>query len=61
MTATATAKYIIENGFFQAAVMLMDNELREAVHEDLAPCTDKEFLLEYMKRHKEKYGIDFVV
>ena len=46
---------------FPAAVMLMDDEIREEVHADLAPCTDQEFFEEYCKRHLEKYGIEFVI
>ena len=56
-----TAHEIIEKGLYQAAVELMDDEIREAVHQELSPCTDEEFLAEYMKRHAEKYGMDFVV
>ena len=44
-----------------AAVMLMDDEIREAVSFDIAPCTEQEFVDEYCKRHFEKYGEDFVV
>lgn len=40
-------------------VSLMDDEIRESVHADLAPCRDIDFLKEYMKRHREKYGEDF--
>lgn len=40
-------------------VELMDNEIRESVHADLAPCTDEEFLAEYCKRHEAKYGEPF--
>lgn len=46
---------------FDAAVNLMDDEIREAVHADLAPCTDQEFMDEYAKRHEEKYGEEFVI
>ena len=56
-----TAQEIIDNGLIAAAVQLMDDEIREAIHADLAPCTDLEFLEEYMKRHEEKYGIAFIV
>ena len=56
-----TALEIINNRLYDAAVALMDDEIREEVHADLAPCTDLEFLEEYMKRHKAKYGIDFIV
>lgn len=56
-----TAHEIIEKGLYQAAVELMDDEIRESVHRDLAPCSDEEFLTEYMKCHAEKYGVDFVI
>lgn len=56
-----TAKEIVENNLYDAAVQLMDDEIREAVHSDIAPCTEEEFLIEYMKRHEEKYGIGFIV
>lgn len=54
-------KKIVETGLYEAAVQLMDDELREQVHKDLAPCTDEQFLEEYCKRHLEKYGIEFVI
>ena len=56
-----TAKEIIEKGYYEAAVMLMDDEIRESVHADLAPCSEEEFLTEYMKRHEEKYGMPFII
>ena len=56
-----TAQEIIEQGLFNAAVELMDDEIRETVHHELSPCSDEEFLTEYMKRHAEKYGVDFVI
>lgn len=55
------AQEIIDNGNYDSAVALMDDEIREAVHADLAPCSDAEFLTEYMKRHAEKYGEEFCV
>lgn len=55
------AKEIMEAGLYDAAVNLMDDEIREAVHRDLSPCTDEEFLTEYCKRHLDKYGTEFVV
>lgn len=60
-TKTMKAKEIIESGAYKAAVALMDDEIREAVHADLAPCTDEEFLEEYMKRHLAKYGEEFTI
>ena len=44
-----TAHEIIEKGLYQAAVELMDDEIRESVHQDLSPCTDEEFLTEYVR------------
>lgn len=41
---------------YNAAVELMDDELREEVHADLAPCTDQEFFDEYARRHSERFG-----
>lgn len=52
---------IINAGMFDAAVELMDAEIREAVHIDLTPCTETEFLTEYAKRHMEKYGEEFAL
>ena len=46
---------------FDAAVNLMDDALREEVHADLAPCTEQEFLDEYVKRHEAKYGEEFKI
>lgn len=56
-----SAYTIIRLGLFNTAVNLMDDEIREAVHEEFSPCTELEFLKEYMKRHKEKYGKEFTV
>lgn len=36
---------------WKTIVELMDNEIREQVHIELAPCTQKEFFDEYCKRH----------
>lgn len=41
---------------YEAAVMLMDDEIRESLHFELAPCTDQEFFNAYEKAHAEKYG-----
>ena len=46
---------------FEAYVILMDDEIREDVHYDLAPCTDEEFLAEYQRRHVAKYGTELVI
>ena len=46
---------------YNAAVELMDDELREEVHADLAPCTEQEFFQAYEKAHEEKYGEEFQI
>lgn len=43
---------------YDMAVEFMDDEIREEVHADLAPCTEQEFFDEYAKRHAEKYGTE---
>ncbi len=44
---------------FEVAVNFMDDDIREDVAKDIAPCSDEEFLAEYCKRHLEKYGEEF--
>lgn len=52
---------VITEGYYDVAVQLMDDDIREDVHIDLAPCTDEEFLAEYCKRHYEKFGEEFTI
>lgn len=52
---------VIKKGYYDAAVNLMDDELREEIHAEFAPCTDEEFLTEYCKRHAEKFGEEFTI
>jgi hypothetical protein len=44
---------------WESIVALMDPEIREAVHNDLAPCSETVFLAEYNQRHAVKYGAEF--
>lgn len=44
---------------FAAAVNFMDDEIREQLHIDLAPCSRQEFFDAYVKDHAEKYGEDW--
>lgn len=39
-----------------AAVALMDDDIREELARELAPCTDQEFFAAYERAHEEKYG-----
>lgn len=46
---------------FDVAVNLMDDEIREQLHEELVmqsdeECTEQKFFDEYCKAHEEKYG-----
>lgn len=41
---------------YEAAVMLMDDEIRESLHFKLAPCSEQDFFTAYEKAHAEKYG-----
>lgn len=41
---------------YNAVVNYMDDEIRETLHEELAPCTEQEFFTAYEKAHLEKYG-----
>lgn len=44
---------------FQAAVTVMDEELREQVNSMLAPCTDQQFIEAYAEAHEAKYDEPF--
>lgn len=41
---------------YEAAVMLMDEEILESLSFEIAPCTEQEFFTAYEKAHAEKYG-----
>lgn len=41
---------------YEAAVNMMDDELREELHAEIAPCTDQEFFAAYAKAHEERFG-----
>lgn len=52
-------KVINKNGSeidFEAAVQHMDDEIREAVHAELAPCTEQEFFTAYEAAHEKATG-----
>jgi len=61
----ATPEQIEENNddfwiaILDAAVPFMDDEIREAIHADMADTTALSFLLEYMERHYAAYGMHF--
>ena len=41
---------------WNTAVNLMDDDLREELSADLAPCTEQEFFEAYEKAHENKFG-----
>lgn len=40
---------------YDVAVNMMDDDLREKLHFELAPCTDQDFFEAYAKAHQEKF------
>lgn len=48
---------MIEN--WEATTAMMDDDIREAIHAKLAPCTKEEFLNAYMEAHEEEFGEEF--
>lgn len=44
---------------YEAAVNIMDDDLREELHAELAPCTEQEFFDAYGKAHEERFGCEF--
>jgi hypothetical protein len=44
---------------FEIMSSYMDDELREKVHADLAPCTEEEFMKTYETLHFIKFGENF--
>ena len=53
------AREIIEAGLYNAAVELMDDEIREELSNSGDYGTDETFLEAYMERHEAKYGVCF--
>ena len=41
---------------YAAAVELMDDDLREQLHREMAPCTNQEFYDAYVKAHAAKFN-----
>lgn len=41
---------------FEAAVQHMDTNIREEVHQLIAPCTDQQFFDRYCALHAQHYG-----
>ena len=55
---------VLVNGYevdFDVVVNMMDDEIREELHNELAPCTDQEFVDAYVEAHEAKYGEQFEI
>lgn len=55
---------VLLNGYevdFDVVVNMMDDEIREELHNKLAPCTDQEFVDAYIEAHEAKYGEQFEI
>ena len=46
---------------FDAFVQLMDDDIREKLHSQLAPCGDQEFLDAYAEAHRLKFDEEFEI
>jgi hypothetical protein len=42
---------------YDFAVTMMDDEIREDLNGELAPCTEQEFFTAYEQAHQQKYGV----
>ena len=50
---TNTNKYELD---FTVAIMYMDDQICESLHNVMSPCTEQEFFTAYEKAHSEAYG-----
>jgi hypothetical protein len=49
MTAQEAMPEITRRNMWDVVVNMMDDDTREAVHADVAPCTELEFLVRYLE------------
>ena len=45
---------------YELAVSFMDDEIREQLHSELAPCSNQDFFNAYAKRHEEAFGEEWI-
>lgn len=57
MTADEALPVIDDRDLWDAVVEFMDDETRERVHAELAPCTDRAFLRRYLELAPEDLTI----
>lgn len=46
--------------YFDVVKCFMDDDIREELHRNLAPCTNQEFFDAYAKAHEEKFGVPWM-
>ena len=51
-TAAEAWPEIQERGLWETIVEMMDDDIRERIHDGLAPCSEVKFLEEYLKEAK---------
>lgn len=44
---------------YEAVENLMDDELREELHREIAPCSPQRFFDKYAEMHAERFGEEF--
>lgn len=47
--------------YFDAAVSLMDDDIREELYEELSPCSDQRFFNAYLEQHYADFGEEFTI
>lgn len=57
ITAEEALPEILSRNLWDTVADLMDDEIRESVADDLAPCTEAEFLVEYLERANDNLVI----
>lgn len=53
MSAKEAMREIRSRNLWDAVVNMMDDDVREKVHREIAPCTEEEFLEAYLEEAKE--------
>ena len=58
---SATELVVVGNwrGPIGDAAFYMNDELREELHSEMAPCGGQAFVDAYVARHLERFGVDF--
>lgn len=55
------AEELLEKYDMEVIAHYMDDEIRERLHMELAPCSDLEFVAHYIKEHDEAYGEEYTI